>query len=69
MKNYWKLFASCDQNDFSFFIFQRTVDLRSDTVTRPSRHMKKAIFDAPVGNDHFQDDPSVGGEFWCLYAF
>jgi threonine aldolase len=35
------------------------VDLRSDTVTRPSAGMRKAMFDAEVGDDVFGDDPTV----------
>ena len=35
------------------------VDLRSDTVTRPTPGMRAAMFDAPLGDDVFGDDPSV----------
>ena len=35
------------------------VDLRSDTVTRPSPGMRKAIAEAQVGDDVFGDDPTV----------
>ncbi len=35
------------------------IDFRSDTVTRPSVAMKKAMFEAPLGDDVFGDDPSV----------
>lgn len=38
---------------------QKTVDLRSDTVTQPTAAMRKAMFDAPLGDDVFGDDPSV----------
>ncbi|TFH60353.1 MAG: low-specificity L-threonine aldolase [Candidatus Zixiibacteriota bacterium] len=37
----------------------KTIDLRSDTVTRPSPEMRKAIFEAEVGDDVFGDDPTV----------
>ncbi len=37
----------------------KLIDLRSDTVTRPSPGMRKAIFEAEVGDDVFQDDPTV----------
>lgn len=37
----------------------RPVDLRSDTVTRPTAAMHAAMFAAPVGDDVFGDDPSV----------
>jgi len=35
------------------------IDLRSDTVTRPSAAMRDAMLSAPVGDDVFGDDPSV----------
>jgi threonine aldolase len=35
------------------------VDLRSDTVTRPTPEMREAIADAVVGDDVFGDDPTV----------
>jgi threonine aldolase len=35
------------------------VDLRSDTVTRPSAAMRQAMFEAPVGDDVYGDDPTV----------
>lgn len=35
------------------------IDLRSDTVTRPSQAMREAIAHAPVGDDVYSDDPTV----------
>lgn len=35
------------------------IDLRSDTITKPSAAMLKAMFSAPVGDDVFGDDPTV----------
>ena len=35
------------------------VDLRSDTVTRPSAAMRRAIANAEVGDDVFGEDPTV----------
>ncbi|MGH7319778.1 MAG: threonine aldolase family protein [Candidatus Rokuibacteriota bacterium] len=35
------------------------IDLRSDTVTRPSPEMRAAIAAAPVGDDQFGEDPTV----------
>jgi threonine aldolase len=35
------------------------IDLRSDTVTRPSAAMREAIASAVVGDDVFGDDPTV----------
>ena len=35
------------------------IDLRSDTLTRPTAGMKEAMFAAPVGDDVFGEDPTV----------
>lgn len=35
------------------------IDLRSDTVTKPSAQMLEAMMSAEVGDDVFEDDPSV----------
>ena len=35
------------------------IDLRSDTVTRPSAGMREAMAKAPVGDDVYGDDPTV----------
>ncbi len=35
------------------------IDLRSDTVTRPSKEMLDTMFSARVGDDVFSDDPTV----------
>jgi threonine aldolase len=37
----------------------RVIDLRSDTVTRPTPAMREAIAAAEVGDDQFGDDPTV----------
>jgi threonine aldolase len=37
----------------------KTIDLRSDTVTRPVPEMRRAIAEAVVGDDVFGDDPTV----------
>jgi threonine aldolase len=37
----------------------KTIDLRSDTVTRPSAGMREAIARAEVGDDVFGEDPTV----------
>lgn len=34
-------------------------DLRSDTVTKPSEEMRKAMYEAEVGDDVFGEDPAV----------
>ena len=36
-----------------------TIDLRSDTVTRPTAAMRAAMMEAPLGDDVFGDDPTV----------
>ncbi len=35
------------------------VDLRSDTVTHPTPAMREAMYRAEVGDDVFEDDPTV----------
>ncbi|MGD9310373.1 MAG: low-specificity L-threonine aldolase [Desulfosarcina sp.] len=35
------------------------IDLRSDTITRPTPAMRKAMADAEVGDDVFKEDPTV----------
>ena len=36
-----------------------TIDLRSDTVTKPSKAMLEAMMNAEVGDDVFNEDPTV----------
>jgi len=38
---------------------KRFIDLRSDTVTKPTPGMRKAIAEAEVGDDVFGEDPTV----------
>jgi len=38
---------------------ERVIDLRSDTVTRPSAEMRRAMAEAEVGDDVLGDDPTV----------
>lgn len=35
------------------------IDLRSDTVTKPTPEMRQAAFDAVVGDDVYEEDPSI----------
>jgi threonine aldolase len=37
----------------------RMIDLRSDTVTRPTPRMRQAMYEAEVGDDVLQEDPTV----------
>src|SRR5262245_38629048 len=35
------------------------IDLRSDTVTKPTPEMRRAMFEAEVGDDVYGEDPTV----------
>ncbi len=37
----------------------KLIDLRSDTVTQPTAAMRRAMFEAEVGDDVYQEDPTV----------
>ncbi len=37
----------------------KMIDLRSDTVTKPSQEMRKAMLNAEVGDDVYKEDPTV----------
>ncbi len=37
----------------------KTIDLRSDTVTKPSEAMRKAMYNAEVGDDVYKEDPTT----------
>ena len=37
----------------------KIIDLRSDTVTHPTEAMRRAMFEAEVGDDVFGEDPTV----------
>ena len=37
----------------------RIVDMRSDTITQPTPSMRRAMFEAEVGDDVFGEDPTV----------
>src|SRR5438132_9674110 len=38
---------------------QKIIDLRSDTVTQPTRAMREAMLEAEVGDDVYGEDPTV----------
>jgi threonine aldolase len=40
-------------------IYMRLIDLRSDTVTRPTPGMRRAMSEAEVGDDVFGEDPTT----------
>lgn len=37
----------------------KIVDLRSDTISKPTEEMRVAIYEAVVGDDVFGEDPTV----------
>ena len=37
----------------------KMIDLRSDTVTKPTEGMRKAMYNAEVGDDVFKEDPTI----------
>ncbi|NIQ10195.1 MAG: low-specificity L-threonine aldolase, partial [Gammaproteobacteria bacterium] len=37
----------------------KTIDLRSDTVTKPTQAMRDAMHNAQVGDDVYGEDPTV----------
>ena len=37
----------------------KLIDLRSDTVTKPTEKMRKAMYKAEVGDDVYRDDPTI----------
>ena len=39
----------------------KLIDLRSDTVTKPTAAMRRAMFEAEVGDDVYGEDPTVNG--------
>jgi threonine aldolase len=40
-------------------MLQKVIDIRSDTVTMPTPAMRKAMYEAELGDDVFQEDPTV----------
>lgn len=40
-------------------LYERRVDLRSDTVTKPTPEMRRAMYEAEVGDDVYREDPTV----------
>src|ERR1700690_2900423 len=39
--------------------FMNVIDLRSDTVTKPTPEMRRAMMEAEVGDDVYGEDPTV----------
>src|SRR5437763_752883 len=42
-------------------MLQKMIDLRSDTVTKPTPAMRRAMFEAEVGDDVYGEDPTING--------
>lgn len=45
------------------------MDLRSDTVSQPTQEMRKAMFEAAVGDDVYGEDPTVNGIYLHYFEF
>ena len=41
----------------------REIDLRTDTVTKPNEDMRRAMYNAVVGDDGYGEDPTVNGKY------
>jgi threonine aldolase len=55
----YKLLKSCFGGIYLRKMKQPIIDVRSDTVTRPSDSMLEAMYKAPLGDDVFGEDPTV----------
>ena len=44
----------------------RVIDLRSDTVTKPTDEMRAAMSTARVGDDVYGEDPTVNGSYFIF---
>jgi threonine aldolase len=47
------------KSDGDFVRLLSVIDLRSDTVTKPTQEMRQAMLAAPVGDDVYAEDPTV----------
>lgn len=55
---YFSIMLKCNKNTY----IERKIymiDLRSDTVTRPTEEMRRAAYEAEVGDDVYGEDPTV----------
>src|SRR5438270_8894979 len=59
MRRAHALFASLDSRGMLSQYCMDVLDLRSDTVTRPTPGMRKAMAEAEVGDDVYGEDPTV----------
>ena len=64
----WICFAAKTRRHQAVALAKRVVDLRSDTVTVPTERMRRAMYEAEVGDDVYGDDPTVNRleEMACL---
>jgi threonine aldolase len=46
-------------DDLKTLLHTRTIDLRSDTVTKPTPAMRQAMAEAEVGDDVYGEDPTI----------
>src|SRR5881398_1143694 len=53
------LFASLDSRGMLSTYRMDVLDLRSDTVTRPTEGMRRAMAEAEVGDDVYVEDPTI----------
>jgi threonine aldolase len=51
-------------------VLETVIELRSDTVTKPTPEMRNAMYEAEVGDDFYKDDPTVNRlERMCAQRF
>lgn len=61
MKSYTDISAAAAASPGSSSGNMKVIDIRSDTVTKPSADMYEAMVRAPVGDDVMKEDPTVNG--------
>src|SRR5664280_2438892 len=53
----WWIYTNC--RGLCMYLSATAIDLRSDTVTKPSPEMRRAMFEAEVGDDVYGEDPTI----------
>src|ERR1035438_8200821 len=53
----WWIYTNC--RGLCMHLSATAIDLRSDTVTKPSPEMRRAMFEAEVGDDVYGEDPTI----------
>lgn len=51
------------------FLQEVVVDLRSDTLTKPTKRMREAMLNAEVGDDVYEEDPTLKGRQLLINLF